>query len=75
MRSKLRAEAPDRPIASRRDWLTVQEVAEYLCVGVDRIYDACAIDGLKHVKLGHRTIRVRREWVDTWADGKAKQFP
>ena len=57
-----------------RGWLTVREAAEYLRVGVDLIYDACAVGGLKHVKLGHRTIRLRREWVDTWADEKAKQF-
>jgi excisionase family DNA binding protein len=45
-----------------------------LRVGVDSIYDACAVGGLKHVKLGYRTIRVRREWVDDWADTKATQF-
>jgi excisionase family DNA binding protein len=41
---------------------------------VDLIYDACAAGGLKHVQLGYRTIRVRREWVDAWAESKAKQF-
>ena len=74
MRKGLRVKPPKHS-ANGRDWLTVPEVAEYLRVGVDRIYDACSIDGLKHIKLGHRTIRVRRDWVDTWADGKAKQFP
>ena len=68
-----RAKPRERP-ADARDWLTVREAAQYLRVGVDLIYDACAVGGLKHVKLGHRTIRLRREWVDTWADGKAKQF-
>ncbi len=29
---------------------------------------------LKHVKLGYRTIRVRREWIDRWAEERAKQF-
>lgn len=52
-------------------WLTVREAAGYLRVGVDLIYDACAVGGLKHVRLGYRTIRLRREWVDTWADGRA----
>ena len=60
--------------ADVRGWLTVRETAQYLRVGVDLIYDACAVGGLKHVKLGHRTIRLRRVWVDTWADEKAKQF-
>ena len=56
------------------EWLTPREVAEYLQTGVDLIYDACAAGGLKHVKLGYRTIRVRRDWVDAWAESKAKQF-
>ena len=56
------------------EWLTPREVAEYLHTGVDLIYDACAAGGLKHVKLGHRTIRVRRAWVDEWAESKATQF-
>jgi excisionase family DNA binding protein len=57
------------------EWLTIPEVAEYLQTGVDMIYDACAIGGLKHARLGHRTIRVRRAWVDEWVETKAKQFP
>ena len=55
------------------DWLTPREVAEYLRTGVDLIYDACATGGLKHVKLGHRTIRVRRVWVDAWTEAKATE--
>ena len=70
----MRTTPKEPPVADARPWLTVREAAQYLRVGVDLIYDACAIGGLKHVKLGHRTIRLRREWVDTWADGKAKQF-
>lgn len=56
------------------EWLTPREVAEYLQTGVDLIYDACATGGLKHVKLGYRTIRVRRAWVDAWAESKVRQF-
>jgi excisionase family DNA binding protein len=56
------------------DWLTPREAAQYLRVGVDLIYDACAAGGLKHVKLGYRTIRVRRAWIDMWADAKAREF-
>ena len=33
-------------------WMTPRQAAEYLGVGVDTIYDACAAGGLKHVKLG-----------------------
>ena len=55
-------------------WLTPRQAAQYLKVGVDTIYDACAAGGLKHVKLGYRTIRLRREWIDGWADERAKEF-
>ena len=71
----MRAKPKELPTADAPVWLTIREAAQYLRVGVDLIYDACAVGGLKHVKLGHRTIRLRREWVDTWADEKAKQFP
>ena len=56
------------------EWLTPREVAEYLQTGVDLIYDACAAGGLKHARLGHRTIRLRRAWVDDWVESRAKQF-
>lgn len=52
-------------------WMTPRQAADYLGVGIDTIYDACAAGGLKHVKLGYRTLRVRREWVDAWAEEKA----
>ncbi len=49
-------------------WITPRQAAAYLGVGVDTIYDACATGALKHVKLGHRTIRLRREWIDRWVE-------
>lgn len=55
-------------------WLTIKEAAAYLGVGVDTIYDACAAGGLKHVKLRHRTIRLRRDWIDRWAEDRASEF-
>ena len=60
--------------ADESTWMTLRQAANYLGVGIDTIYDACAAGGLKHVKLGHRTIRVRREWIDRWAEERAKQF-
>ncbi len=53
-------------------WLTPREAAEYLGVGVDIIYDGCAAGGLKHTRLGHRTIRLRREWLDAWAEAHTR---
>jgi excisionase family DNA binding protein len=64
--------AMDRTVIGRESaWMTPREAATYLGVGVDTIYDACAGDGLKHVKLGYRTIRLRREWIDRWAERHA----
>jgi len=55
-----------RPVA--RPWITVKEAAAYLNVGVDTIYKGIATGGLKHSRIGHSTIRLRREWVDAWAE-------
>jgi excisionase family DNA binding protein len=55
-------------------WMTPRQAAVYLGVGVDAIYEACAAGGLKHVKLGYRTIRLRREWIDRWAERRAREF-
>jgi excisionase family DNA binding protein len=64
----------ERQTSRESTWLTPRQAAEYLGVGVDTIYDACAAGGLKHVKLGYRTIRVRREWIDRWAEGRAREI-
>ena len=47
-------------------WLSPKEAAAYLGIGIDSIYDACASRGLRHVKLGHSTIRIQRDWLDAW---------
>lgn len=60
---------------AERPWITIKEAADYLGVGVDTIYDACASRGLKHVKIGYSTIRLRREWVDAWAETFVRQAP
>ena len=59
--------------AITRPWITIKEAAEYLGVGVDTIYEACAARGLKHVKLGHSTIRLKVEWLEAWAETLARQ--
>lgn len=63
----------ERGDSGESTWVTPREAAAYLGVGVDTIYDACAAGGLKHVKLGYRTIRLRREWIDRWAEGYARE--
>ena len=61
------------PVPVKRPWITVKEAALYLGVGVDTIYKAIATGGLKHSRLGHSTIRLRREWVDAWAETQTRQ--
>lgn len=63
---------PAGPSVIETSWMTPRQAAAYLGVGVDTIYEACATDELKHVKLGYRTIRVRREWIDVWAERYAR---
>ena len=52
-------------------WLSPKQAAEHLGVSVDTIYEACASKGLRHSKLGHSTIRLKREWIDEWAESRA----
>ena len=53
-------------------WLSPREAAAYLGIGVDRIYDAVAKGELRHSKLGYGTIRIKRAWLDKWAEGFAR---
>ena len=48
--------------------MTVKQAAAYLGVSTAVIYDACATRGLRHLKLGHSTIRLQREWLDEWTN-------
>ena len=48
-------------------WLTAAQAAMRIGVSVEFIYDACAIKGLPHVRLGGgRNIRIRPEKLDQW---------
>ena len=76
IRAEQHREEPMRATAAETSvressWVTPREAAAYLGVGVDTIYEACAAADLKHVKLGYRTIRLRREWIDIWAEKHA----
>ena len=44
------------------------EAAEVVGVSKKIILDACRRGDLKHLKLGHRTIRIRPEWLQGWLD-------
>jgi excisionase family DNA binding protein len=65
--------ATQATVTGESTWMTPRQAATHLGVGIDTIYDACAAGGLKHVELGHRTIRLRRDWIDRWAEDKARE--
>lgn len=57
-----------RPPSADDDWLTPKDAADRLRIGVDTIYDACAKQGLQHIRFGHSSIRIKRAWLDAWAE-------
>ena len=61
------------PRALARQWITKQEAAAYLGVGIDKISEGMRSGGLKYSRLGRSTIRLRREWVDAWAETLTRQ--
>ena len=65
--------AAQSPVES--PWWSSQQSAAYLGISVDSIYDAYAKKGLRGTKLGHRTLKFRREWLDEWAEKQARQNP
>ena len=54
-------------------WMTPQDAADYLKVSATTIYRACQSQGLRYVKVGHSTIRLRRDWIDEWLDERTQQ--
>ena len=49
------------------EYLTAAQAAQRIGVSVEFIYDACAVGGLRHVRLGgKRNIRIKPEWQDEW---------
>lgn len=53
-------------------WWTPVQTAEYIGVSVDTIYEACASKGLKYTKVGHSTMRLRKDWTDQWLTARAQ---
>jgi len=62
-----------KPAAADSPWLTVKQAADYLGVSIDWIYLACASKGLRCSRLGHSTLRLRREWIDAWVEAHADE--
>ena len=54
-------------------WMTVKEAAEELNVHSQFLYEACAALGLRHTRVGNGRghIRIRRSWLDVWAESRA----
>lgn len=48
-------------------YMKPREAAEYLTISMDTFYTACAVGGLRHIRVnGNRNIRVTRQWCDEW---------
>jgi excisionase family DNA binding protein len=62
----------DATLVREDAYLTPQEAADYLKVSKDTICDACAAGALKASKLGHRTVRFKRQWLDDWAESHCR---
>lgn len=56
-------------------WMTVKEAAEELGMHAQFVYEACATLGLCHTRLGNGRghIRIRRSWLDTWAEARVSE--
>ena len=48
--------------------LTPDEAAVHAGVTKRVILDACRSGELKNMKFGHRTVRIRPEWLQSWID-------
>ena len=53
-------------------WLTVKEAAAYVGFCEKTIRRACALSGLRHVRMG-RSIRIQRAWLDEWLLARENQ--
>lgn len=54
-------------------WMTPQQSADYLGIGVEAIHAACVAGVLKHARFGRSTIRIRMDWIEAWAEHLAKR--
>ncbi len=52
--------------------LTIKDVAEYLGLNEKTVYLFMYKKGLPYIKVGHRTIRFKKENIDEWLKQKTK---
>lgn len=58
---------PDGGPASRQEFLTIEEAAEVLHVGRDKVYGLIRTGQLRSIKIG-KLRRVSREWIAQFAE-------
>jgi excisionase family DNA binding protein len=66
------AEKSENPLA-QQEYFTPKEAAAMFGVSVYHIYRACSAHKLQHAKLGHSTIRIKRDWLEMWAAAEGHQ--
>ena len=65
---------PDSHSSPHRDrtkpMMTYQEAAELMVISPRTLQRAAAVGDLAVVRIGHRTVRIRREDLDAWIASK-----
>lgn len=51
-------------------YLSPEQAARYLGVGVDKIKEFMA-QGLRYSDLGYRTLRIKVEWLERFVEGRS----
>jgi excisionase family DNA binding protein len=67
------AHSPSRGPHSPQPMMTYQEAADLLVISLRTLQRAAAVGELRVIRFGHRTIRIRREDLETWIAIKANQ--
>ncbi len=60
----------DTETKSGKEWMTVQEVGEWLGVGRSTAYDLVYRLDLPSYKIGGTLLRVRRQDLEAWLEGQ-----
>ena len=58
--------SPPHQHGSTEPMMTYQEAAELMVISPRTLQRAAAVGDLAVVRIGHRTVRIRREDLDAW---------
>ena len=55
-----------------QEFYSAEDIAAYLGIATYTVRELCRSGRLKHVRLG-RVIRIRKDWVDVFAESKTRE--